>query len=111
MKRTTSTILNSRFSILAAIMLIGFTSFTAAATSKVDGLELVEVVVDEDNETISDVKVDEAEYQVILDQFGNLIYDATAEEADEDFVLEILLRKADYLFQVDGIRYYAIHLE
>jgi len=47
---------------------------------------------------------------MIFDENNNLIYDAEVSDVDFDPILEILLRRADFLMETDGTRYYRIYL-
>jgi len=47
---------------------------------------------------------------MIFDENHNLIYDAEVSDVDFDPILEILLRRVDFLMETDGTRYYRIYL-
>ncbi|MDA0194203.1 MAG: hypothetical protein O2887_00165 [Bacteroidetes bacterium] len=56
------------------------------------------------------VSINVASTIMIFDENSNLIYDALTTDLDFDPILEILLRRADFLMETDGTRYYQIYV-
>lgn len=115
MKRTNQTTRRTAAVVLSAL-LIAFvtTAFAKTNDSKVDPdlqKSIEEYLEPHESDMILEmVFLDMPATIMILDEDNNLIYDAQAGDHDFDPVLEILLRRADYLMETDNTKYYRLYL-
>jgi len=113
MKNLIKSTLRGSIALILGLTLVSSTLSMANSSSSDKGGKStldIEILNEFNSEIIEDIVLMEEYHSVIMifDENERLIYDAEAKDLEFDPVLEILLRRSDFLIQVDGIRYYRL---